>query len=86
MLTHLMDLSHYSRINFLIRISKGEIEKGVGNAVNREVYSLFSNEVATCCLTGETERVSFVRHDLYTPEWKTVRKISVHGYKILIFL
>ena len=30
-LTHLMmDLSHYSRVNFLIRNSKGELEKGDG--------------------------------------------------------
>ena len=75
MLTHfMMDLSHYSRVNFLIRNSKG---KGVGNGANREVYSLFWNEVATCCLIGETERVPFVRHDLYKQEWEAVGKILV---------
>ena len=82
MLTYfMMDLSHYSRVNFLIRNSKGEIEKGVGNGANREVYSLFWNEVATCCLIGEKERVPFIRHDLYKREWEAVGKILVQGYK-----
>ena len=82
MLTHfMMDLTHYSRVNFLSRNSKGEIEKGVGNEANREVYSSFWNKVATCCLIGETEHVPFVRHDLYKQEWEAVGKILVQGYK-----
>ena len=59
---------------------RGFDEPGVGSGVTRDVYSSFWNEVANCYLIGETERVPFVRHDLYTEEWDAIGKILVKGF------
>ena len=51
------------------------VESGVGSRVSRDVYSLFWAEVSDSYLIGTDQRVPFVLHDLYIPEWEAISDI-----------
>ena len=51
------------------------VESGVGSGVSRDVYSLFWAEVSDSYLIGTDQRVPFVLHDLYIPEWEAISDI-----------
>ena len=53
---------------------------GVGNGVSRDVCTSFWKEAANSLLIGETERVPYVRHDLFKYEWETIGKMLLKGY------
>ena len=59
---------------------QGNVESGVGSGVSRDVYSLFWAEVSDSYLIGTDQRVPFVRHDLYIPEWEAIGRILIRGY------
>ena len=59
---------------------QGNVESGVGSEVSRDVYSLFWVEVSDSYVTGTDQRVPFVRHDLYIPEWEAIGRILIKGY------
>ena len=52
----------------------------MGSGVSRDVYSLFWAEVSDSYLIGTDQRVPFVRHDLYIPEWEAIGRILIRGY------
>ena len=52
----------------------------MGSGVSRDVYSLFWAEVSDSYLIGTDQRVPFVRHDLYIPEWEAIGRILIKGY------
>lgn len=60
--------------------SRGNEELGKGEGVSRDVYSSFWKEIADSHFIGETERVPFVRHDLFESEWTAMADIYVKGY------
>ena len=60
--------------------SQGNFESGVGSVVSHDVYSLFWTEKSDSYLIGTDQRVPFVRHDLYIPEWKAIGRILIKGY------
>ena len=53
---------------------------GEGNGALREVYTSFWKEVANSLLIGETERVPYVRHDLFKYELEAIGKILLKAY------
>ena len=59
---------------------QGNVESGVGSGVSRDVYSLFWAQVSDSYLIGTDQRVSFVRHDLYIPEWESIGRILIKEY------
>ena len=63
-----------SDIRFLIIDLQGNEEMGIENGVSRDVYTSFWKEVANSLLIGETERVPYVRHDLFKYEWEAIGK------------
>jgi len=67
-------------IVFKIINEKGDEEKGIGLGVDREVYSMFWSDVSDSYLIGADQRVPFVRHDLYIPEWQAIGNILVKGF------
>ena len=58
----------------------GNVEKGAGIGVAREVYTLFWTEFAISMTIDERERVPFVRHDHFIEEWEAIVCILVKGY------
>ena len=66
-------------IKFIFINPLGE-EEGVGSGVSREIYSSFWKEVSKSLLIGESERVPYVRHDMFTSEWQAVGIILVKGF------
>ena len=69
-----------SNIKFLIIDPEGNEEMGVGNGVSRDVCTSFWKEAANSLLIGETERVPYVRHDLFKDEWEAIGKILLKDY------
>ena len=57
----------------------GIVESGVESGVSRDVYSLFWAQVSYSYLIGTDQWVSFVRHDLYIPEWEAIGRILIKG-------
>ena len=53
---------------------------GVGNVVSRDIYISFWKEAANSLFIRETERVPYVRHDLFKYEWEAIGKILLKGY------
>lgn len=68
------------KIKFTIIDPRGEEESGVGIGVDRDLYTSFWMEVADSLCIGTSERVPFIRHDLYFEEWESIGKILKHGY------
>ena len=52
----------------------------MGSGVSRDGYSLFWAAVSDSYLIGTDQRVPFVRHGLYIPEWEAIRRIFIKGY------
>ena len=52
----------------------------MGSGVSRDVYSLFWTDVSDSYLIGTDQRVPFVWHDLYIPEWEAIGRILIKGY------
>ena len=52
----------------------------MGSGVSRDVYSLFWTDVSDSYLIGTDQRVLFVWHDLYIPEWEAIGRILIKGY------
>ena len=69
-----------SDITYVFIDPRGIEKMGVGSGVSRDVYCTFWREVSDSYLIGDKERVPFVRHDLYKPEWQAIGKILVKGY------
>ena len=67
-------------ITFEVINQRGEMEKGVGIGVARDIYSSFWEEFSISMTVGERERVPFVRHDHFVDEWRSVGRILVKGY------
>ena len=70
---------------FKVINENGEPEKGAGEGVVREVFSLFWNDFANSMTIGERERVPFVRHDHFVDEWEAIGRILVKGFTALSY-
>ena len=69
-----------SNIRFLIIDLPGNEKTGVVNGASPDVYTSFLKESATSLLIGETERVPYVRLDLFKYEWEIIGKILLKDY------
>ena len=69
-----------SNIRFLIIDPQGNEGTGAGNGVSPDFYNSFLKEAANSLLIGETERVPYVRLDLFKYEWEAIEKILLKGY------
>jgi len=57
----------------------GELEKGTGDGVTREVISTFFDEFYSSCCVGADELVPIIRHDMLKDEWEAVARIICYG-------
>ena len=82
MIEHFKDPSVLtSQLIFSIIDERGNPEQGAGDGVYREVFSCFWLEFSNSMTIGERERVPFVRHDHFIPEYESVARILVVGFK-----
>ena len=72
-------------IVFEIIDDRGKPEKGAGNGVARDVFSLFWKAFGDSMTIGARERVPYVRHDHFISEWQSIGRILVKGYKMLSY-
>ena len=68
------------RLEFVFIDSRGEIEKGRGSGVMREVLSIFWREISGSLSTGAAEKVPCLRHDYQKPQWQSVARVIVGGF------
>ena len=72
-------------IVFEIIDDRGKPEKGAGNGVARDVFSLFWKAFGNSMTIGARERVPYVRHDHFISEWQSIGRILVKGYKMVSY-
>lgn len=76
------------KFNYNIRVigNNGELEKGEGNGVLREVLSIFWQNFFTSLALGASEKVPCIRHDFQKKGWEAVARILVYGYTSTTYL
>ena len=60
-------------------------EKGAGNSVARDVFSLFWKAFGDSMTIGAQEQVPYVRHDHFISEWQSIGRIFVKGNKMVSY-
>ena len=61
--------------------SNGDPEEGRGKGVLLDILTEFWQDFFTSLTVGSGEKIPFIRHDLQRPEWETIARILVYGYK-----
>ena len=67
------EIRPYGKITFEVIDAREEREEGTGIGVERDTYAMFWKEVSDILFIGCSERVPFIRHDLYIEEWVAIR-------------
>ena len=74
------DILNY-RLEFVFIDCRGEVEKGRGSGVMREALSIFWREFYSSLSTGAAEKVPCLRHDYQKPQWQSVARVVVAGFR-----
>lgn len=61
--------------------ANGHPEDGRGKGVLLDILTEFWQDFFTSLTVGSGEKIPFIRHDLQKPEWETIARILVYGYK-----
>lgn len=56
-------------------------EEGRGKGVLLDILTEFWQDFFTSLTVGSGEKIPFIRHDFQKPEWETIARILVYGYK-----
>ncbi|XP_068719442.1 uncharacterized protein [Montipora capricornis] len=71
--------------NYLLDVNvidaNGHPEDGRGKGVLLDILTEFWQDFFTSLTVGSGEKIPFIRHDLQKPEWETIARILVYGYK-----
>ena len=62
------EIRPHDKITFEVIDVRDETEKGTGIGLERDIYAMFWKEVLGILFVGCSERVPFIRHDLYIEE------------------
>ena len=73
------DNNNYKTITYHVIDPRGKCEEGIGVGVERDLYTCFWGEVLDSLCIGSTERVPFVRHDLYIESGKLLGKCCIRN-------
>ena len=74
------EIRPYDKITFEVIYARGEREEGTGIGLERDIYAMFWKEVLDVLFVGCSERVPFIRHDLYIEEWAAIGNILGRGF------
>ena len=74
------EIRPHDKITFEVIDVRDETEKGTGIGLERDIYAMFWKEVLNVSFVGCSERVPFIRHDLYIEEWATIGNILGRGF------
>jgi len=70
-----------NNLNFGIINKNGELEKGQGIGIEKEIWALFFEEFYESCCCGASEKVPLLRHDMQVYEWKAIGRIICYALK-----
>lgn len=59
---------------------RGEVKKGEGCGVSRDIITEFCNLFFISAAVGASEKVPTIRHDFQSGEWEAIARILVYGY------
>ena len=66
------------KVKFKIYDHTGKLEGGMGVGVNRDMYASVWLESIDLLFVGTSERVPYIKHDLYFEEWEAVGNLLLH--------
>ena len=67
-------------VKFKIYNHTAKLEDDVGVGVDRDIYASVWLELMNSLFVGTTERVPYVRHDLYFEKWEALGNLLLHGF------
>ena len=68
------------KVNFKKYDHTGKLEDGMGVCVGRDIYASVCLELMDSLFVGASERVPYVRHDIYFEEWEALDNLFLHGF------
>ena len=68
------------KLKFKIYDHTGKLEDGMGVGVDRDIYASVWLELMDSLFEGASERVPYVRHDLYFEEWEALGNLLLDGF------
>ena len=68
------------KVKFKIYNHTGKLEGDMGVDVDRDIYVSVWLELMDSLFVGASERVPYVRHDLYFEDWEALGNLLLHGF------
>ena len=68
------------KITFEVIDARAERDEGTEIGLERDIYAMFWKKVLDTLFAGCSERVLFIRHDLYIEEWVAIGNILGKGF------
>ena len=68
------------KVKFKIYDHPGKLEKSMGVGVDRDIYASVWLELMDSLFVGASERVPYIRHNLYFEEWEALGNLLLHGF------
>jgi len=72
-------------IKFTVLDHRGEREIDIGSGVARDIISAYFEEFSLSDMTGFSERVPVIRHDMLNEKWKAVARLLLYSYRVDCF-
>ena len=73
---------HILKTTVVVKVinERGEVEKGDGRGVFRDVITEFWSQIFISAALGASEKVHTIRHDFQSGEWEAIARVLVYGY------
>ena len=74
------EIRPHDKITFEVIDARGEREERTGIGLERDIYAMFWKEVLDILFVCCSERVPYIRHDLYIKEWAAIGNVLDRGF------
>ena len=76
----LKNIEMNQKVKFKIYHHTGKLEDGIGVGIDRDIYASVCLELMDSLFVRPSERVPYVRHDLYFEEWEALGHLLLYGF------
>ena len=80
MINTFKNVNELDHVQFEIIDARGQKEDGQGLGAERDLHTSIWSQVADSLCVGASERIPFLRHDLYKKEWESISRILRRGF------
>ena len=80
MINTFKNVNELDHVQFEIIDARSQKEDGRGLGAERDLHTSIWSQVADSLCVGASERIPFLRHDLYKKEWESISRILRRGF------